>query len=101
MMTYRHNSILLISGSISLSQKQPHGHGWAGCGRTRQHRMGDRRLDRSKMAPIFRKDVNDTLEMDPLINCRHDQLVTEHIPSVRHGRSLGSLHQNLTGRLAM
>ncbi len=66
-----------------------------------QHRMGDRRLDRPKMAPIFRKDVNDTLEMDPLINCRHHQLVTEHIPSVRHGRSLGSLHQNLTGRLAM
>ncbi len=38
MMTYRHSSILLISGSVSLSQKQPHGHGWAGCGRTR-HRV--------------------------------------------------------------
>lgn len=66
-----------------------------------QHRMGDRRLDRPKMTPISRKDVNDTLEMDPPIDCRHHQLVTEHIPSVRHDRSLCSLHQDLIGRLAM
>lgn len=66
-----------------------------------QRRMRRGGFDRPKMAPISRKDVNDTLEMHTPIDCRHHQLVTKHIPSVRHGRSLSSLHQNLTGRLAM
>lgn len=68
---------------------------------TAQRRTGDRGLDRPKMTPVFRKDVNDTLEVDSLIDCRHNQVVTEHFPSVRHDRSWGSLHQNLTGRPAM
>lgn len=66
-----------------------------------QRRMRGRSFDRPKMAPIFRKDVNDTLEMYTPIDCRHHQLVTKQIPSIRHGRSLSSLHQNLTGRPAM